>query len=74
MYALIWRILPGPTWLKVIEALVLVALIVCALFAWVYPWVDDQIETDPVINQGSATSVSAPLDSVTLESAHPQGQ
>ncbi|WGD37358.1 hypothetical protein [Lysinibacter sp. HNR] len=39
MYAAIWRILPGPTWLKVIESLILVAAVGYALFYFVYPWV-----------------------------------
>lgn len=38
MYGWIFRHLPGPTWLKAAEALVLVALVVIALFQWVFPW------------------------------------
>lgn len=37
MYAALWRILPGPRWLKALEALVLVALVVATLFQWVFP-------------------------------------
>lgn len=37
MYGAIWRMLPGPTWLKTIEALVLVLGIVAVLFLWVFP-------------------------------------
>ncbi|PFG39004.1 hypothetical protein ATJ97_1498 [Georgenia soli] len=40
MYAAIWRLLPGPRWLKVIEALVLALAIVGVLFTWVFPWID----------------------------------
>ncbi len=36
-YGLLWRILPGPRALKVVEALVLVLLVVAALFTWVFP-------------------------------------
>lgn len=39
MYAAIWRLLPGPTWLKVIEALILIFAVVACLFLWVFPWV-----------------------------------
>jgi len=38
MYGWIWRHLPGPTWLRVIEAAVLIGLVVVALFTWVFPW------------------------------------
>ena len=40
MYGFIWRHLPGPTWLKVIEALIIIAAIVFALFEWVFPWIN----------------------------------
>ncbi|GAA4415545.1 hypothetical protein GCM10023169_01970 [Georgenia halophila] len=43
MYAMIWRLLPGPSWFKAIEALVLLAVIVAALFTWVYPWAAEQL-------------------------------
>jgi len=39
MYGALWRILPDPVWLKVIELLVLLLAVLAALFFWVYPWV-----------------------------------
>ncbi|MGO1590669.1 MAG: hypothetical protein ACTHW1_01295 [Ancrocorticia sp.] len=39
MYGAIWRALPGPKWLKFIEALVLITVIVGVLFEFVFPWV-----------------------------------
>ena len=39
MYGLIWKILPGPKWLKAIWSLLLLAGVVYALFTWCYPWV-----------------------------------
>ncbi len=36
-YGLLWRLLPGPRALKVVEAIVLVLAIVAALFLWVFP-------------------------------------
>ncbi len=39
MYAALWRVLPGPVWLKVIELLVLFVAVLAALFFWVYPFV-----------------------------------
>lgn len=38
MYGLIWKILPGPKWLRTIFALALLAGVVYALFTWAYPW------------------------------------
>lgn len=32
MYGLYWRILPGPTWLKIIITVILVAAIIAVLF------------------------------------------
>ena len=43
MYAAIFRALPGPTWLKVIEAIVLLAGIVLLLFEVVFPWAAQNI-------------------------------
>ena len=39
MYGWIFRHLPGPTWFKVVESLVLVGAVVAALFIWAFPWV-----------------------------------
>lgn len=41
MYGWIWRHLPGPAWLKVIEVLILLALVVLGLFEIVFPWAND---------------------------------
>ena len=38
MYAALWRILPGPAWLRVILLLVLVGAAITALVTWVFPW------------------------------------
>jgi hypothetical protein len=38
MYEAIWRLLPGPLWLRVVLAVVLGAAVVAACFHWVYPW------------------------------------
>ncbi|QPL05447.1 MULTISPECIES: hypothetical protein [Actinomyces] len=41
MYGWIWRHLPGPTWLKVIEVLLLAAGAVLLLFEVVFPWANE---------------------------------
>lgn len=39
MYSAIWRALPGPTWLKLIQVLILLVGAVLLLFQGVFPWV-----------------------------------
>ncbi len=43
MYAALWRILPGPWWLKLFILLVLVTAALYALFWFVFPWVSPLI-------------------------------
>ncbi|GAA1634564.1 hypothetical protein [Georgenia ruanii] len=43
MYAAIWRLLPGPRWLKALEAVVLALAVVAVLFAWVFPALADSV-------------------------------
>ncbi len=40
MYAALWRVLPGPIWVRIILVLILVAAVLAALSTWVYPWID----------------------------------
>ncbi|GAA2232563.1 hypothetical protein GCM10010401_00420 [Rarobacter faecitabidus] len=49
MYGFLWRILPGPTWLKLIEAAIIITAVAYALLNWGYPWISDRIEQNPVI-------------------------
>ncbi len=37
IYGTLWRILPGRTAVKVIEAVLLFAVVVAVLFTWVFP-------------------------------------
>ncbi len=43
MYAALWRLLPGPVWVKVVELVVLGAAIVALLMALVFPVVADLV-------------------------------
>jgi len=43
MYAALWRVLPGPVWVRISCVLILVAAILFALATWVFPWVDQYI-------------------------------
>jgi hypothetical protein len=40
MYAAIWKLLPGPLWLRIPIAAILIAAVVAALMIYVFPWVD----------------------------------
>ena len=48
MYGFIWRILPGPVWVRVILAILLVAGVLAALVIWVFPIIDQWITNEEV--------------------------
>ncbi|WP_169796244.1 hypothetical protein [Sanguibacter suarezii] len=41
MYALLWRALPGPAWVRVILLVLLAAAVVLVCFEWVFPAIAD---------------------------------
>ena len=68
MYGWLWGRLPGPTVLKVVEAVVLAGLVVALLFLVVFPWVADRLPFDQVTvdSQAAASStVGVPTTSDT---------
>lgn len=40
MYAALWRVLPGPVWLRIVLLLVMLAIVLFALVEWIFPWVN----------------------------------
>ncbi|MBN6191436.1 MULTISPECIES: hypothetical protein [Microbacterium] len=48
MYAALWRLLPGPWWLRVLILLVVVAAVLYALFWYVFPWISPFISPGEV--------------------------
>lgn len=40
MYAGLWRVLPGPVWLRIVILIVLLAAVLWCLDQWVFPWVE----------------------------------
>jgi hypothetical protein len=48
MYAAIWRVLPGPVWVRILLVLVLVAAVLYCLVTWVFPWVDTIVNNQEV--------------------------
>jgi len=48
MYAALWRLLPGPWWVRLILVIVLVAAALYGLFFYVFPWVSPLITPEEV--------------------------
>lgn len=51
MYAALWRILPGPTWVRILTILVFVMVALVVLASWVFPWVSS-IVNEPNVTVG----------------------
>ncbi|WP_167758086.1 hypothetical protein [Microbacterium sp. dk485] len=51
MYAALWRVLPGPWWVRVLILLILATAIVYGLFMWVFPWVSQFVNPQDVTVQ-----------------------
>ncbi|MDT3766802.1 hypothetical protein [Gleimia hominis] len=41
MYGWIFKHLPGPKWLKVIESIILILAVAYALLEWGFPWAQE---------------------------------
>lgn len=48
MYYVIWRLLPGPSWLKALEVVLLIALVLWVLLGWVFPAVEPLLPIDRI--------------------------
>lgn len=48
MYATLWRILPGPWWVRVLLLVILAIVVLTALVFWVFPWVDQFVAPQDV--------------------------
>ncbi len=48
MYGALWRVLPGPWWVRLMILLVLLAAVVTALVLWVFPYVDQFVTPQDV--------------------------
>ncbi len=40
MYAALWRVIPGPAWVRVLLLVLLAAAVVAACFTWVFPAIE----------------------------------
>ncbi len=52
MYAALWRVLPGPWWVRVLILLVVVVALLTSLVLWVFPWVDALVAPQDVVVEG----------------------
>jgi len=48
MYAGLWRILPGPWWVRVLILLVLIAAVLYGLLFYAFPWVSQFVNPQEV--------------------------
>ena len=65
MYAWLWRHLPGPLALKITFSLSLFFLIVIALFAWIFPWLEPRLPFASVTVDAISTGFSTHGDGLT---------
>jgi len=48
MYAALWRILPGPVWVRLLLVLGLLAAVLFALTTWGFPYIDTFVTNQEV--------------------------
>lgn len=48
MYAALWRVLPGPWWVRLLILLILAAAVLTALVLWVFPVIDQMVAPQDV--------------------------
>lgn len=47
MYGALWRVLPGPWWVRTLILLILAAAILAACVFWVFPWIQPIVSPAP---------------------------
>lgn len=61
MYAALWRVLPGPRWVKAVQCLVLLLMVVAVCFVWLFPAVAPYMPfNDNTVETGTQTTGQAP--------------
>lgn len=48
MYGALWRILPGPWWVRLFIVLVLLVAVLYGLFFYAFPWVNEIVNPQEV--------------------------
>jgi hypothetical protein len=61
VYAALWRVLPGPWWVKAVQCLVLLFVVVAICFVWLFPAVAPYMPfNDNTVETGSQSTGQAP--------------
>jgi len=61
VYAALWRALPGPSWVKALQCLVLLLAVVAVCFVWLFPAVAPYLPfNDNTVETGILTPGEAP--------------
>lgn len=62
MYAALWRVLPGPWWVRLLIVLVLLAAVLYGLLFYVFPWVSQFVNPQEVtVSLGIPSGTSFPV-------------
>ncbi|MDO4761917.1 MAG: hypothetical protein Q4A31_08375 [Corynebacterium sp.] len=48
MYGLLWRVLPGPVWVKALLALIILAAVFLLLMEVIFPWISPMLPYNDV--------------------------
>jgi hypothetical protein len=48
VYAALWRILPGPVWVRILLLLVILGVVLAVLVFFVFPWLNDFVNVNDV--------------------------
>ena len=43
MYGALWRVLPGPAWLRILILVVVLAVLLTVMVLWIFPWIDSML-------------------------------
>lgn len=48
MYGALWRLMPGPLWLRIVLLIVFFAIVLALLVFFVFPWLDSFVNVNRV--------------------------
>jgi membrane protein implicated in regulation of membrane protease activity len=48
MYAALWRLLPGPWWVRILLLLILAAAALYGLYFYAFPWISEMVNPQEV--------------------------
>ncbi len=54
MYGALWRVLPGPVWLRIVILVLIAAAVLGACIYWIFPWLAHTFfDTDATVGGGT---------------------